>query len=228
MGGGRRRTTPATLQHPDRFPLPPPRPLSATPTPLFRHSCAGRNPPAPHTTPTPIHPSPLPGEEVRRGWNAASPHSQPPTPQTVAPRTPPLPPTPATLTPEQECRTMPPSPQQRQQALPAGNLSLANGDQNLTKVDTRLTRVDKTCHCQPLRHSRAPHQHTPNKPEQIRTNLNAAKYPDQIGNPPESPPNTPKKRNLNTVAAHSQPPTPHLTSPLKGGRDELGKGRVLG
>ena len=25
-------------------------------------------------------------------------------------------------------------------------------------------------------------------------------------------------------AAHSQRPTPHLTSPLKGGRDELGKG----
>ena len=26
------------------------------------------------------------------------------------------------------------------------------------------------------------------------------------------------------AAARSQPPTPHLTSPLKGGRDELGKG----
>ena len=29
---------------------------------------------------------------------------------------------------------------------------------------------------------------------------------------------------MRAVGARSQPPTPHLTSPLKGGRDELGKG----
>ena len=47
-------------------------------------------------------------------------------------------------------------------------------------------RLPKTCHCQPL-------QHTLNNPEQIRTNLNIAERPDQIGRPPESPPITPKK-----------------------------------
>ena len=89
---------------------------------------------------------------------------------------------------------MPLSPQQRRPALTAGNLYLANADQNLTEVDARLTGVDKTCHRQPRR--------IPNNPEQIRTNLNAAEHPDQIGTPSESPPNTPKKENLNTIAAH--------------------------
>ena len=81
---------------------------------------------------------------------------------------------------------MPLSPQRRRTS-PTGNPSLA-----------------KTRHCQPRRHSRSPLQHTPNKPEQIRTNPNTAKRPDQIGTPPESPPNTQKKTNLNTAAAHSQ------------------------
>ena len=40
---------------------------------------------------------------------------------------------------------------------------------------------------------------TPNKPEQIRTNPNTAKRPDQIGPPPESPPITPKKRKPRTA-----------------------------
>ena len=134
----------------------------------------------------------------------------------------------------------------------------------------------------PTRQLRAPttaaHAGAPlNNPEQIRTNLNNAERPDQIGTPSESPPNTPKKRN---PEHRSRPPSvipaqagtwatsgrsgwgggaaragsclrrydgkggagmtagpvgerrlavaaafhPHLTSPLKGGRDELGEG----
>ena len=65
-----------------------------------------------------------------------------------------------------------------------------------------------------------PYPNTPrtnlNNPEQIRTNPNIAKPPDQIGTPPESPPNTPKKtkpehrhRPPSAVAAHPplSPPT---------------------
>ena len=65
---------------------------------------------------------------------------------------------------------MSPSPQ-RHHALhiDAVNPNLANSDQNLTEVDTRLTKVDKTYHRQPLRH-------TPNNPEQIRTNLNKPEH----------------------------------------------------
>ena len=69
---------------------------------------------------------------------------------------------------------MPLSPQQRRRHTPhatAGNHALANADQNLTEVDTRLTRVDRGC--QNLTPSTpAPFRRTPNKPEQIRTNLN--------------------------------------------------------
>ena len=59
-----------------------------------------------------------------------------------------------------------------------------------------------------------------NNPEQIRTTLNIAKHPDQIGRTPGSPLITPKKRNLNTVAAHplrhscagrNPPPNTHTT-----------------
>ena len=67
-----------------------------------------------------------------------------------------------------------------------------------------------------------------NNPEQIRTNLNTAERPDQIGGLPGSPPNTPEKANLNTAVTHSQHSTPHLTSPLSGGRDELGEGGGCG
>ena len=65
-----------------------------------------------------------------------------------------------------------------------------------------------------------------NNPEQIRTNLNIAERPDQIGRPPGSPLDSRKKTNLNTEHRRScaRRSTPHLTSPLKGGRDELGKG----
>ncbi len=54
------------------------------------------------------------------------------------------------LTPEQECRTMPLSPQQRRRALLPSFLrrqepNLANSDQNLTALDARLTKVDKGC-----------------------------------------------------------------------------------
>ena len=55
---------------------------------------------------------------------------------------------------------MPLSPQPRQPALPAGNHSRANGDQTVTKVDTRLTRVDKTYHRQPPPQPRTPAKHS--------------------------------------------------------------------
>ena len=97
---------------------------------------------------------------------------------------------------------MPLTPQHRRRAPhAAGNHARANADQTLTEVDTRLTKVDKSC--QKLstvnpRHSRAPLRHTPNKPEQIRTNLNKperrqAPRPDR--DTPGSPPNSPKKTN---------------------------------
>ncbi len=109
-------------------------------------------------------------------------------------------------------------------ALTPVNPNLANGCQNLTEVDTRLTKVDKGCQkltpstpaptpnpsktqqsrnrahrpvnlrCQPLR--RTPNN--PNNPEQIRTTLNKSEHrqtPRPDREPPESPPITPKKQN---------------------------------
>ena len=82
---------------------------------------------------------------------------------------------------------MPLSPQHRRRVLPtAGNHALANADQNLTEVDTRLTKVDtvnprphpkpqqNTAKPQPPHHLDTssvnlhcqPHRRTPNKPEQ--------------------------------------------------------------
>ena len=78
---------------------------------------------------------------------------------------------------------MPLSPQRHR---PTGNPNLANADQNLTEVDARLTKVDT------VNPSDAPRTNL-NNPEQIRTNPNTAERPDQIGAPPESPPNTRKK-----------------------------------
>ena len=70
--------------------------------------------------------------------------------------------------------------------------------------------------------------HTLNNPEQIRTNLNK---PERCRTPrpdrevfriaPEHPEKN-KPEHLNTVAACARCSTPHLTSPLEGGRDELG------
>ena len=72
--GGHARAT-AVFQHPNRPPelasatTRPPRHFCAPP----RHSCAGRNPGSTHTprTPSPIHPSPLPGGRLGGGWEAA-------------------------------------------------------------------------------------------------------------------------------------------------------------
>ena len=119
-------------------------------------------------------------------------------------------------------------PQHRHRAPHAtpGNRALANADQSLTKVDkgcqkltpstpaptpnpskTRQSR-SHTRHpgtssvnprCQPLQHTRT----NLNNPEQIRTNPNTAKRPDQIGMPPGSPPNTPKKQNPEHRRRHS-------------------------
>ena len=89
---------------------------------------------------------------------------------------------------------MPLSPQPRRP-------NLTNGDQTVTKVDTRLTKVDTV---NPSGASRT----TLNKSEQIRTTPNTAERPDQIGTPSESPPNTTKKPTLNTAVACSQHPSP--------------------
>ena len=96
---------------------------------------------------------------------------------------------------------MPLSPQRHH---PAGNHALTNADQTVTKADTRLTRVDKTDHCQPPLQPQTPAKHstiatapttptpsvstpavnpsgtprtTLNRPEQIRTDPNAAERP---------------------------------------------------
>ena len=152
-------------------------------------------------------------------------------PPTVSHRTPTLSPTPATLAPEQECHLMPLSPQPRRRAPhAAGNHALDKGDQ-------RLTKVDKTCHCQPPSKSQIPAKHrkaanpttspTPsstlavnlsgasrtnlNNPEQIRTNPNTAEHPDQIGPPSGSPLNTPKtkpEQRRRTLAASYPPLNP--------------------
>ena len=108
---------------------------------------------------------------------------------------------------------MPLSPQQRRRRTPhvtAGNHALANGDQTLTEVDTRLTKVDRGC--QNLTASTpAPFRRTPNKPEQIRTNLNKperrqAPRPDRTA--PRIAPQHPEKKQTRT------PPPPTRNLPL--------------
>ena len=142
---------------------------------------------------------------------------------------------------------MPLSPQPRRRRTPhatAGNHALANGDQTLTGVDARLTKVDRGC--QNLTASTpAPFRRTPNKPEQIRTNLNKperrqAPRPDRAAPriAPEHPEkNKPEHRrrapfrhscaSLSVIPAQagthpaSPPRIPHSPihpSPLPGGR----------
>ena len=59
---------------------------------------------------------------------------------------------------------MPLSPQRRRPIIPAVNHALANADQNLTELDTRLTRVDKGC--RKLTPSTAAPTPTPSKTQQ--------------------------------------------------------------
>ncbi len=142
--------------------------------------------------------------------------ARPTPPPTLARRTHPTSPNSCYAHTRTGVRTMPLTPQHRRRAPhAAGNHARANADQTSTEVDTRLTKVDKGC--QKLstvnpRYSRAPLRRTPNKPEQIRTNLNAAKRPDQIGTPPDHPRTARKKQTLNTAAAHP-PPHPRLSPP---------------
>ena len=72
-----------------------------------------------------------------------------------------------------------------------------------------LAALDKTCRRQP---PGAPRTNL-NNPEQIRTNPNTAKRPDQIGKPPESPQNTRKKTNP------EHPRTPPLSRHSCAGRN---------
>ena len=117
--------------------------------------------------------------------------------------------------------SLPPQQRRRAPQAPAGNPGLANGDQTVTKVDARLTKVDKTDHrqppastpnprktqqncksrphanpivnprCQPLRH-------IPNKPEQIRTDPNKPEHrqtPRPDKDTPRIAPGHPQKTN---------------------------------
>ena len=100
---------------------------------------------------------------------------------------------------------MPLSPQQRRPALALANHAPANGCQNLTEVDARLTKVDKTCHCQPLRHPPAPLRRIPNNPEQIRTTLNKPEHrrtprPDRTA--PRITPESARSKKPNKPAPH--------------------------
>ena len=62
------------LSRPTRAPSVIPAPRSVIPAPPYRHSCAGRNPHAPHypPIPSPIHPSPLSGGRLGGGCEATS------------------------------------------------------------------------------------------------------------------------------------------------------------
>ena len=262
MGGGtprahtshappRKSPTPPTLRH-SRAPLPSflrplsvipaqagttPRPIPASP-PLFPNSSlppgrgevrwgVGRREPPPPALHAPItHPTPLSIFPA-------------PSPSFLRRQEPPLPPNHATLTPEQECRTMPPSPQHRRPAPHPSFLRRqepnANADQNLTEVDARLTKVDKGCQkltpstptptpnpsktqqnrnrahhpdtpsvnprCQSLRH-------TPNNPEQIRTNLNKPEHrqaPRPDREHPRITPQHPEKNKPRTPPPPTRP-----------------------
>ncbi len=254
MGGGtpRAHTSHAPPRNHPRH--PPPR-HSRTPSPTFLRpspSFLRRQEPAtsqspPHLPSSPIHPSPLLGGRLGGGWDAPSDYQRPsgrlhsprrihtppsfprPTRHSCAGRnhpTPPIPPNPATLTPEQECRTMPLSPQRRRPAphpsfprpLPSflrrQEPNLANADQNLTDVDTRLTKVDKGC--QKLTPSTPAHTPNPSKTQQIRTRAHHPATPSV--NPPCQPlrhtPNNPEqiRTNLNKPERR-QAPRPDRTAP---------------
>ena len=78
---------------------------------------------------------------------------------------------------------------------------------------------------QPRAQTAAPHaaaslRTTPNNPEQIRTNPNTAKRPDQIGPHPESPPTPRKKRKPEqrperSTPLHAQTAAPHAAASLR-------------
>ena len=138
----------------------------------------------------------------------------------------------------------PPSFLRRQEPNANADQNLTEVDARLTALDARLTKVDKGCQkltpstptptpnpsktqqnrnrarhpntpsvnprCQPLRH-------TPNNPEQIRTNLNKPEHrqaprPDRE-HPQITPQHPEKKQTPNTAASHSQPPTPQPSFP---------------
>ena len=219
--------TPAPIPHPCAPPSPPrpsvviPAPLpsvipaqAGTRTPLLRHSCAPRVIPAQAgTTAHPHSPQlrlPLPRTGVR---------TMPLSPQRRRPA-----PLPSFLRPL-------PSFLRRQEP------NLANADQTVTKVDkgcqkltpstpaptpnpsktqqnrTRAHHPDTPSvnpRCQPL-------QHTPNNPEQIRTNLNKPEHrqaPRPDREPPGSPPNTPKKTNPEHRRRPRAPLPRHSCAPL--------------
>ena len=198
---------------------------------------------------SPIHPSPLLGGRLGGGWDAAS-RRQPsfahhpnvrPTPtrhlcapfpsflrrqEPAHPNVIPAPPLPSFLR-RQEPRAAPPL----HPGPPAAAQTTARWSPGSCLRRNDIGRQEGRDPPRPNRATIPPEERkcdampsspgAPNKPEQTRTNPNTAGRLDQIGKPPATPLNTPKKTTLNITRERSQPPTPHLTSPLGGGRDEL-------
>ena len=156
------------------------------------------------------------GERPRVSTNALQHPDHPPAhTTTVSHHTPPLPPTPATLTPEHEHQAMPLFPQRRRPALrAAGSHALATGDQ-------RLTKLDKTCHRQPLRR-------IPNNPEQIRTDPNKPEHRRTPRPDRGALRITPEQPEKNEPEHRRRPPQRPTPPPHRGEGLNCGKGRVLG
>ena len=162
---------------------------SVIPAPLLRHSCAGRNPP----TPTPTLPQnsslpPLRGE-VRWGWNVANQRRRPcHTPITRA--TPPSPP--------RHLLRHARAPFRHARALPSVIPAQAGTHplQQLPQIHPSLLTEGRDQ--KGAGSLNAPRTNL-NIPEQIRTNLNTANHPDQIGPPKIHPEKARKKTNPNTA-----------------------------
>ena len=174
---------------------------------LLRHSCAGRNPrnltAAP--PPSPIHPSPLEGGRLGGGWEAASVHQRPsghPHSSRTYPRFrhsyPPPPPSFLRPIPSFLRRQEPGRPPR---PLPPALRRSAAGRLRWCEQPSRALG---SC----LR----------------RNDGGGAGMTGQGSGNGGTGEREGRSGCWRAVGGGSVPPTPHLTSPLKGGRDELGKG----
>ena len=175
----------ARTTHPPSYLRPPP---SLLRTPAFP------TPPPPPPHPTSVIPAPRSVIPAPRSVIPA----QAGTPRTADSPKPCYP----DLIEERKCATMPTHPhplhtpnnpeQIRTKLNKPKHRRTPRPDRNTPKITPEHPEKNKP---EQRRHPLAsPHPlHTPNNPEQIRTNLNTAERPDQIGTPQKSPPNTPKK-----------------------------------
>ncbi len=234
MGGAAHRASATARPRPDH----PRHPLSVTPAPVPSHPRPLRHTRAPsrHTRalsvipapfpvipaqagttpnppPSPIHPSPLPGGRLGGGCGAPSQHHRSPTPRSPTPSplrhtralsvipAPPL---------RHSCagRNHPPQTHPLPQFIPPPFQGEARRGVRRTEptpplVHAPITRAPPFRHaCAPLRHSCAGR----NPPRAV-----APRSPPMVG-------------SASGAGSGSQRPTPHLSSPLEGERDELGKG----